>query len=186
MRPRFVLVATLSGAALSHAASGADGRLMSYGRHLAQECSGCHRVDGLDNGIPSIIGWDTERFVDTLPRINAPSIGRDVRNAVYLMLPMGRATCEGVAQGLGLSLRTMQRQLDEAGETFTDILNEVRRELALRYVENPQYAMLRVAELLGYSSASTFTRWFSIQFGEPPLAWRRRHAHPAGSEGVRR
>ncbi|MNM82272.1 HTH-type transcriptional regulator VirS [compost metagenome] len=122
--------------------------------------------------------------------INAPSIGRDVRNAVYLMLPMGRATCEAVAQGLGLSLRTMQRQLDEAGETFTDILNEVRRELALRYVENPHYAMLRVAELLGYSSASTFTRWFSIQFGEPPLAWRRRHANgnasAAGAEAMQR
>lgn len=135
-----------------------------------------------------------ERFVDTLPRINSPSIGRDVRNAVYLMLPMGRATCEAVAQGLGLSLRTMQRQLDEAGETFTDILNEVRRELALRYVENPQYAMLRVAELLGYSSASTFTRWFSLQFGEPPLAWRRRHANgntsgnasAAGAEATQR
>lgn len=116
-----------------------------------------------------------QRFVDTLPRVNEPSIGRDVRNAVYLMLPMGRATCEAVAQGLGLSLRTMQRQLDEAGETFTDILNEVRRELARRYVENPQYSLLSVSELLGYGSASSFTRWFSAQFGESPVAWRRKH-----------
>lgn len=115
-----------------------------------------------------------QRFVDTLPRVNEPSIGRDVRNAVYLMLPMGRATCEAVAQGLGLSLRTMQRQLDEAGETFTDILNEVRRELARRYVENPQYSLLRVSELLGYGSASSFTRWFSAQFGESPVVWRRK------------
>jgi len=74
-----------------------------------------------------------------------------------------------------MSLRTMQRQLDEAGETFTDILNEVRRELARRYVENPQYSLLRVAELLGYGSASSFTRWFSSQFGEAPVTWRRRH-----------
>ncbi len=115
-----------------------------------------------------------QRFVDALPRANAPSIGRDVRHAVYLMLPMGRATCEAVAQGLGLSLRTMQRQLDDAGENFTDILNEVRRELARRYVENPQYSLLRVSELLGYGSASAFTRWFCAQFGEPPVAWRRK------------
>ncbi|MGO4330563.1 AraC family transcriptional regulator [Cupriavidus sp. 2TAF22] len=117
-----------------------------------------------------------QRFVEMLPRVNEPSIGRDVRNAVYLMLPMGRATCEGVAQGLGLSLRTMQRQLDEAGETFTDILNEVRSQLARRYVGNPQYSLLRVSELLGYGCASSFTRWFSAQFGESPVAWRRRHA----------
>lgn len=117
-----------------------------------------------------------ERLVDTLPRVNDLSIGREVRNAVYLMLPMGRATSEAVAQGLGLSLRTMQRQLDEAGETFTDILNDVRRDLAQRYVGNPAYSLLRVSALLGYGSAASFTRWFSTQFGEAPNAWRRRHA----------
>ena len=41
-------------------------KLQSYGRHLAQECSGCHRLDGIDNGIPSITGWGAEQFVATL------------------------------------------------------------------------------------------------------------------------
>ena len=41
-------------------------RLRSYGRHLAQECTGCHRIDGTDNGIPSIVGWDADRFARTL------------------------------------------------------------------------------------------------------------------------
>lgn len=116
-----------------------------------------------------------QRLVETLPRVNEPSIGREVRNAVMLLLPMGRATSEAVAQGLGLSLRTMQRQLDASNETFTDILNDVRRELALRYVSNTSYSLLRVAELLGYGSASSFTRWFSTQFGEAPVVWRRHH-----------
>ena len=48
------------------AAATDDAKLKSYGRHLAQECSGCHRIDGIDNGIPSIVGWDAERFVATL------------------------------------------------------------------------------------------------------------------------
>jgi cytochrome c len=48
------------------AAATDDAKLKSYGRHLAQECSGCHRIDGIDNGIPSIIGWEVERFVATL------------------------------------------------------------------------------------------------------------------------
>jgi cytochrome c553 len=43
-----------------------DARLRSYGRHLAQECTACHRIDGTDNGIPAILGWEPERFAQTL------------------------------------------------------------------------------------------------------------------------
>jgi cytochrome c553 len=43
-----------------------DAKLRNYGRHLAQECTGCHRIDGIDNGIPSIIGWDPQMFAKTL------------------------------------------------------------------------------------------------------------------------
>ena len=43
-----------------------DAKLQGYGRHLAQECTGCHRVDGIDNGIPSIIGWKADMFIATM------------------------------------------------------------------------------------------------------------------------
>ena len=51
---------------LSLAAAADEAKLKSYGRHLAQECTGCHRIDGVDNGIPSIVGWDAERFMTTM------------------------------------------------------------------------------------------------------------------------
>lgn len=116
------------------------------------------------------------QFVETLSPANAPSIGLDVRKAIYLMLPMGRASSKYVAQGLGLSVRTMQRQLDESGENFKQLLNDVRRELAERYIGNPQYSMGRISELLGYGSPCSFTRWFQTQFGMAPVDWRTRHA----------
>lgn len=112
------------------------------------------------------------RFVESLPLVSEPSVVLDVRKAIYLMLPSGRAHSETVAQGLGLSVRTMQRQLDEAGANFTDLLNEVRRELAQRYIANPRYSMARLSELLGYETPSSFTRWFIAQFGMPPQTWR--------------
>lgn len=115
-----------------------------------------------------------ERFVQTLPAVSTPSIVRDVHKAVYLMLPTGRATIEHVAQGLGTSVRTLQRQLDQADANFSDLLNDVRRDLASRYVGHTDYAMARVSELLGYTTPSSFTRWFSGQFGVPPIEWRRR------------
>ncbi len=43
-----------------------DGKLQAYGRHLAQECTGCHRIDGVDNGIPSIIGWQADVLIATV------------------------------------------------------------------------------------------------------------------------
>ena len=43
-----------------------DSKAISYGHHLARECTACHRLDGVDNGIPAIVGWDAERFTATL------------------------------------------------------------------------------------------------------------------------
>jgi cytochrome c553 len=59
-----VTLAVISG--LGAVALADDAKLKAYGAHLARECTACHRIDGVDNGIPSIIGWDTSRFVDTV------------------------------------------------------------------------------------------------------------------------
>ncbi len=53
-------------AAQSDAAGMEDRKVMAYGRHLAQECTACHRLDGSDDGIPVIVGWPPDRFVATL------------------------------------------------------------------------------------------------------------------------
>lgn len=38
------------------AAAEDEATLRAYGRHLFEECTGCHRADGADEGIPSIVG----------------------------------------------------------------------------------------------------------------------------------
>lgn len=113
-----------------------------------------------------------QSFMDALPKPGRSSIVQDVRRSVYLLLPMGRANVEQVASGLGMNVRTLQRRLDEAGASFTFILNDVRRGLAQRYIDNTQYSMGRVAELLGYSNLSSFTRWFTAQFKRSPSRMR--------------
>lgn len=50
----------------SQRAASEDPRALAYGRHLSGECSACHRIDGIDNGIPSITGWPVDDFVVTL------------------------------------------------------------------------------------------------------------------------
>lgn len=39
---------------------------IAYGKHLAGECTSCHKADGQDRGIPSITGWDIAEFVETM------------------------------------------------------------------------------------------------------------------------
>lgn len=112
------------------------------------------------------------QFVDAMPSARQSSIVLEVRRAIYLMLPMGRATSALVAQGLGTSVRSLQRQLDQSGCSFTSLLNDVRRELAPRYLENPKFSLGKISELLGYSTQGSFTRWFEAQFGRVPSAWR--------------
>ena len=58
------LAAGLCAAAAANAAD--EAKLKSYGQHLSQECTSCHRVDGIDNGIPSITGWPVDVFMRTI------------------------------------------------------------------------------------------------------------------------
>ena len=40
--------------------------VLDYGEYLAGECTACHSSTGADKGIPSIVGWDAEGFIETL------------------------------------------------------------------------------------------------------------------------
>src|SRR5205085_7894232 len=66
-----------------------------------------------------------ERLVASMPAPGGSSIADGVRQELYILLPMGQATIEQVASGRGMNVRTLQRRLDEAGETFSRILSAV-------------------------------------------------------------
>jgi cytochrome c553 len=48
------------------AAASVDPKVVAYGKHLARECSGCHRIDGVDNGIPSIVAQPVDEFTTNM------------------------------------------------------------------------------------------------------------------------
>jgi AraC-like DNA-binding protein len=121
---------------------------------------------------PAMAGY-VKRLVESLPAPSRDSIATDVRKDLYILMPMGQATIEQVARGQGMNVRTLQRRLEDAGETFSNVLNSVRTDLAQRYMENPNYSLQAIGRLLGFSSPSSFTRWFSAQFGAAPRAWRK-------------
>ena len=97
-----------------------------------------------------------------------------VRELIEVLLPTGRCSIVQVARSLGVDRRTVQRRLAHSGETFSSVLNAVRAELAERLVPNPRRSLTEIAEELGFSEPSAFSRWFRGQFGCSPKQWRSR------------
>lgn len=126
------------------------------------------------NADPELVRY-AESLAQPLNWSEPGSIVLDVRRAIYLLLPIEQADVHQVARQLHLSVRTMQRQLEQAGSNFSGLVDEVRQELALRYLGNPRYPIGRVALLLGYTRQSSFTQWFTARFGTAPRAWRQAH-----------
>ncbi len=111
-------------------------------------------------------------FLDMQPRLQHDAIADDVRRTLHALLPSGRHAIELVGQNLGLSARSLQRQLEQASESYSSLLNDVRGELAMRHLGNPTCSVSQVAGLLGFSEVSVFSRWFSTQFSMSPTRWR--------------
>ena len=112
-------------------------------------------------------------------------VGDQARRAISLLLPTGRATMDHVATNLGLTPRALRRRLDRENRMFANLLNEVRRELAQRYLANSAHSITEISDLIGYTSISSFTRWFTNEFGMPPINWRSAQLSIAAMNGQR-
>ena len=116
------------------------------------------------------------RLVESLPGARHEGFVHDVRRSIYMLLPHGRASVEGVSRAVGSNPRALQRKLEESGDSFSALLDEARRGLVMRYLDNPAYSITQIGELLGYHYPSSFTRWFAAEHGVSPAGWRKRRA----------
>lgn len=114
------------------------------------------------------------RLINLLPGIREDdTMTERVKRTIPFLLSDGHAHAEGVADCLGVPLRTMQRRLISEGQPFTQLLNEARRQIAVRYLRDSNQSITAVAHFAGYSALSSFTRWFISEFGMSPGKWRR-------------
>lgn len=99
-----------------------------------------------------------------------------VRHLGLRLLGAGRLSIGNVADHLGIDRRTVHRRLLKEGHTYSEVMTGVKRELAARYLEDPERRLADVAELLGFATLSAFSRWYRIQFARPATAQRARLA----------
>lgn len=75
---------------------------------------------------------------------------------------------ESVAANFNISTRSLQRKLKEEGVTYLEIVEEVRKTLAINYLKGKQYQVKEVAHILGYNELSAFIRAFKRWTGKTP------------------
>ncbi len=96
------------------------------------------------------------------------SFRSSVENAIVPLLPHGKARASEIARQLGVSQRTLARQLSQEGLTFSDLLDSLRSDLAKRYLADRDLAISQIAWLLGYQDVGAFSHAFKRWTGKAP------------------
>lgn len=104
-------------------------------------------------------------------RPDAPITER-VQRAIEQTMREGSVGLEDVARKLGVGPRTVQRLLRSDGSSFAEVLDAVRRELALKTLEDGGAVLSELALTLGFAQPSAFYRAFKRWTGTTPRAWR--------------
>lgn len=128
----------------------------------------------IENPDPTL-GLLLERHAATmLERRPAPDdFHPELRRALFAALPQGEPEISSIARKLHLSTRSLQRRLQQDGTTFVTVIDELRRELALRYLEDPALTLSEIGFLLGFIELSSFHRAFRRWTGTSPGQYRR-------------
>lgn len=97
---------------------------------------------------------------------------QEIRETIARQLADGVPEIEVVAAQLKVQPRTLQRRLSQAGTSYKDLVDDVRRRQALKYIADPRLNLPEIAFLLGFSEQSSFQRAFKRWTGLPPGQYR--------------
>lgn len=95
-----------------------------------------------------------------------------MRTAVRMRLPEGCPSLKQIADELRAPLSVIHRDLGAAGLTYKELVEDIRRDLALSYARQQHLPFSEIALLLGYSELSAFSRAFRRWTGAAPRTYR--------------
>ena len=124
---------------------------------------------------PRMIGYlsrQAEALLEGATPTDAPLEER-VRHVVRSMLASGEVTAERVARHIAVSIRSLQRGLQERGTSFSGEVDAARKELAMLLLPRPDLTVAEIAFMLGYAESRVFHRSFRRWTGLTPTEFRR-------------
>ena len=136
------------------------------------------RFDAQLLGLPTTCP-DPELFRSLLERIAArhdvapASLAEQVEQFLVSALPRGVPRIVEVAEQLNMTVRTLQRKLEQEDWRYAELLDDVRQRLARQLLGRQEASVTEVAFLLGFSEPSAFHKAFQRWTGQSPGEWRR-------------
>jgi AraC-like DNA-binding protein len=111
-----------------------------------------------------------------LRQLTESDIVSKIKRLVIDALPSGAPSEESIAEALHISPRTLNRRLADQDTSYRELLSEVRRDMAEKYIADPTIPIAEISYLLGFSEVSSFSRAFKRWTGEPPGTFRAKAA----------
>ena len=105
--------------------------------------------------------------------VGSGSVTERVRAALWTDLSHGPPTLACVANSLGMSPRTLQRQLGNERTSFSELVDAIRKEMAKACLDDQSISIDEIAFLLGYADTASFRRSFKRWTGKTPQLYRR-------------
>ena len=128
------------------------------------------RVPATDQRLYRILKQHAERILSGMLRDD--DLLAAVRRSIAESMREGNPTLAHATKTLSMSPRTLERRLKEHGVSFKQVVDDMRRRLALDYLLHRALTLTQIAFLLGYSEVSAFNRAFKRWTGSTPLKYR--------------
>jgi AraC-like DNA-binding protein len=113
----------------------------------------------------------TERAAELQGRTRADLVGL-LRRTLKPLVTSANCSLGSVAVRMGMHERTLNRRLAVAGTSFRKLREDVRLEAACQLLEYTERPAHEIADILGYSDATAFSRAFRRWSGMAPSKWR--------------
>lgn len=101
-----------------------------------------------------------------------PGFSQRVAALIRQQLPYGAPSVQQLADALHVSERTFRRRLEAEATGYQTLLDSIRRQQALLYLDDPHLTVLDIALLLGYVEPSALTHAFKSWTGTSPQQYR--------------
>lgn len=127
------------------------------------------------NANPSFLALFDRHADELLQRLQTPTLSSRVRTEIVALMKGEEPTLTAIADRLNMGVRTLQGHLNHEGTTYQQLLDDIRKNLAVSHLREPNLSTTDIAYLLGYAEPSVFFRSFKKWTGQTPGAFR----HPA-------
>jgi AraC-like DNA-binding protein len=91
-----------------------------------------------------------------------------IAERVVDQLSSGRLTVKKIASDLGTSKRTISKRLADHGTSFDQLIDDIRKDLAMRYLDEGSVKVKELGFSLGFSTEASFSAAFKSWTGKTP------------------